>query len=162
MNTTATALPKPAFNPWPYSLMAFFAILITLIVSMVTWSMRQDVDLVGSDYYDQEMRFQQRIDSTKRAQAFGGQVAIAYAADQIRVSIPAAHAAQHANGTIRLYRPSDAKLDREVKLAVNADGTQQVGVAGLLPGLWNARVAWTVGGEDFFHDENLIIPATGR
>jgi nitrogen fixation protein FixH len=161
MNPAAT-LPKPAFNPWPYSLIAFFVILIALIGGMVTWSMRQDMDLVGADYYDQEMRFQQRIDSTKRAQAFGGQVGIAYAAGQIRVSLPAAQAAQHPAGTIRLYRPSDAKLDREVKLAVNADGTQQVATAGLLPGLWKARVAWTVGGEEFFRDETLIIPAAGR
>ena len=61
MNTTA-ALPKPAFNPWPYALIAFFTVLITVIASFVTWSLRQDMELVGADYYDQEMRFQQRID----------------------------------------------------------------------------------------------------
>ena len=162
MNPAATALPKPAFNPWPYGLMAFFALLITLIATMVTWSMHQDTELVGADYYAQEMRFQQRIDSTKRAEAFGGQVAIAYAAGHILVTLPAEHAAKHPAGTIRLYRPSESKLDQELKLDVDAAGQQQVPTSGLRPGLWKARVSWTVGTEEFFRDETLIIPATAR
>ena len=154
----AAVLPKPAFNPWPYALIAFFTVLITVIASFVTWSLRQDMELVGADYYDQEMRFQQRIDSTKRAQAFGGQVAIVHDAGRITVMLPADHAAKHPAGTLRLYRPSDAKLDREMKLAVDATGTQQLAVPGLRPGLWKARVSWIVGTEEFFRDETLIIP----
>ena len=154
----AAALPKPAFNPWPYALIAFFTVLITVIASFVTWSLRQDMELVGADYYDQEMRFQQRIDSTRRAQAFAGQIAIVHDAGRITVTLPAAHAAKHPAGTFHLYRPSDAKLDREMKLAVDATGTQQLAVPGLRPGLWKARVAWTVGTEEFFRDETLIIP----
>ncbi len=154
----AAALPRPAFNPWPYALIAFFTVLITVIASFVTWSLRQDMELVGKDYYDQEMRFQQRIDSTKRAQAFGGQVAIVHDAGRITVTLPAAHAAKHPVGIVRLYRPSDAKLDQEMKLAVDATGTQQLAVPGLRSGLWKARVSWTVGTEEFFRDETLIIP----
>ena len=37
MNATA-AVTKPAFNPWPYALIAFFSVLVTVIVSFVTWS----------------------------------------------------------------------------------------------------------------------------
>jgi nitrogen fixation protein FixH len=142
--------------------MAFFAVLIALIATMVTWSMHQDSELVGADYYDQEMRFQQRIDSTKRAQAFGSQVAIAYEAGQIVVRLPVAHAAKHPVGTIRLYRPSEAKLDQEVKLAVDPAGQQQLPTAGLRPGLWKTRVSWTVGTEEYYRDETLIIPSTPR
>jgi len=35
----AAALPRPAFNPWPYALIAFFAMLITVIASFVVWSL---------------------------------------------------------------------------------------------------------------------------
>ncbi len=154
----AAALPRPAFHPWPYALIAFFTVLITVIASFVIWSLRQDMELVGADYYDQEMRFQQRIDSIRRAQVFGGQITIVHEAGRITVTLPTAHAAKHPAGILRLYRPSDAKLDREMKLAVDATGTQQLAVPGLRSGLWKARVSWTVGAEEFFRDETLIIP----
>lgn len=156
----AAALPKPAFNPWPYALIAFFSVLITVIVGFVTWSLRQDSELIGADYYDQEMRFQQRIDSVKRTQALTGHVSLNYEAGRITLTLPAVPKDRPAVGTIRFYRPSDAKLDRETKLVINAAGTQEIAATGLRPGLWKARVTWSVGADDYFHDETFIIPST--
>lgn len=157
MNATAP-FPKPAFNPWPYALIAFFAVLVSVIVGFVTWSLRQDMELVSADYYDQEMRFQQRINSVNRTQSLGAKVAITYDAGTIRVSLPVEHGAQHAAGTLDLYRPSNARLDRKLVLNPGLDGRQVLEARNLQPGLWKARVSWTVGKDSFFRDESLVIP----
>jgi nitrogen fixation protein FixH len=157
MNATAS-LPKPAFNPWPYALIAFFTILVSVIAGFVTWSLRQDMELVSADYYDQEMRFQQRINSVNRTQSLGAKVAIAYDSGILRVSLPVEHGAQHATGTLELYRPSNARLDRKLALQPSLDGHQFIEAKGLQPGLWKARISWMVGKDSFFRDESLVIP----
>jgi nitrogen fixation protein FixH len=152
---------QPAWNPWPAAIIGWFVIFFTGIVIYTTWSIRQRVDLVGVDYYDQEIRFQQRLDSVNRTQrvANGVSVTFADATRQIVIALPVEHAARHPAGSIHLYRPSDARLDHRFKLALNADGRQTVEAAALSPGLWKVRVAWTVGGEEFFRDETVVIPA---
>jgi nitrogen fixation protein FixH len=159
---SAPALPVPApagFNPWPYALMAFFGVLITAIASMITFALRQDDQLVSGDYYEQELHHQQQIERVRRTQAFAGQVSVEYAGGEITVVLPAAHARQQPTGSVQLYRPSDARLDRDVKLAVNAAGRQQIDARGLRPGLWRVRVTWTAGTEEYFRDATVIVPA---
>lgn len=163
MNATATAaIPKPSFNPWPYALIAFFVTLVSIIGGFVTWSLRQDMELVGADYYDQEMRFQQRINSVNRTRPLGDLVAIAYEANAIRITVPKEHAAQQVNGTIQLYRPSNAKLDRQFSLTPDANGQQSIPARELEPGLWKVRVAWKFQGEEFFRDTTVIVPSLVR
>ena len=156
MNTTSTA-----WNPWPAAIIGWFVIFFTGIVIYTTWSIRQRTDLVGVDYYDQEIRFQQRLDSMNRTQRVAAGVSVNFsdATRQIVIGLPAEHVARHPEGTIHLYRPADARLDHHVKLALNAAGRQTLEAAALSPGLWKVRVAWTVGTEEFFRDETVIIPS---
>ena len=46
-------------------------------------------------------------------------------------------------GSIELYRPSAAGMDRAVRLEPDANGVQRLDAAGLAPGLWQVRVSWT-------------------
>src|SRR5262249_28670359 len=82
-----------------------------------------------------EVRFQQQLDRLNRTRPLTTAVAVAYDANQqaITVTLPAAHARHSASGHIHFYRPSDASLDRDVPLAVSADGVQRVETNGLLP-----------------------------
>lgn len=161
MNATAS-IPKPSFNPWPYALIAFFITLVSIIGGFVTWSLRQNMELVGADYYEQEMRYQQRINSVNRTRPLGDQVSIAYEGNAIRVTLPKEHAAERVTGTIQLYRPSNSMLDRQLKLVPDATGLQSIATKDLEPGLWKVRVAWKFQGEEFFRDTTVIVPSLVR
>src|SRR5262245_24832520 len=81
-------------NPWPISIIAFFALFIMFIVAFIVFAMRQEVDLVRHDYYDQEVRFQQQLDRLTRSRFLSAEVAISYDAghQQITLKLPAEHA----------------------------------------------------------------------
>ncbi len=154
---------KPAFNPWPYALIAFFAVFISCVVGFGIWAVGQRVDLVGADYYEQEVRFQKQIDSAARTHAIGRPVAITYAlaANQITLALPAGPASLSPVGKIKLYRPSDASLDREIALATDAAGRQVVDASGLREGRWKVRVNWTASGADYFAEQTLLLAGNG-
>ena len=146
-------------NPWPYAIILYFIVFILFIAGFIAWAVRQNVDLVRPDYYQDEILFQKQIDTLHRTLAVAGQVAVNYdlAGQAITIQLPPAHAVQGITGSIHLYRPSDAKLDREVKLAVSDKGAQRIESAHLEPGLWKVRVQWKANGQEFCFDQRVII-----
>jgi nitrogen fixation protein FixH len=151
---------KPSFNPWPLGLGLAFALFIGGTLALIVFSSLHRSDLVTPDYYEQEVRYQSRIDQANRTHLFRGQIAVTFdtARHAIRIELPRGHARRSPHGSIHLYRPSAAELDRHIELQVDADGTQWVDAAGLRPGLWKVRVQWRVDEEDYFVDETLVLP----
>ena len=124
----------------------------------ITWSVRQGMDLVREDYYHEEMLFQKQIDTVNRTRAFTRETAIRYdgPAQAITIQLPAEHARQGVTGRIHLYRPSDARLDRHLKLAIDDAGAQRIDTAHLQPGLWKVRTQWSANGHDFYVDRSIV------
>lgn len=154
MNITAVTR-----NPWPFAIMAFFAVLISCIVAFIIFAGRNRMELVHPNYYEDEMRFQQQMDRVKRTRALPAGVAAAYDAKQetITITLPPEHARLAASGRIELYRPSDSKLDRHLPLALNGEGAQKVDANTMRSGLWKVRVQWKAGGDEFFFDQSVFI-----
>jgi hypothetical protein len=108
------------------------------------------VQLVAPDYYDQEIKYQQRMEQEERSR----DLLVFETTDvELRLRFRDARAA----GAIRLYRPSDAALDRNVPIELDATGCQVIQSADLARGLWKARVSWTSGGQDFFKETSFVL-----
>jgi nitrogen fixation protein FixH len=148
-------------NPWPVAIIVTFALFFAGTVGLVVMACSQKVDLVSADYYEQELKFQGRIDRAERTRSAATQatVAIEAASQCITVSLPASQAGHEAHGRIELYRPSAAGLDRAIDLAPDSNGVQRLGTAGMLPGLWKVRVSWTVENQDYFIDQKVVVGA---
>ena len=156
MNTTAA---KPSRNLWPYAIITWFIIFASALVAWVCVTVRLKTDLVSPDYYEQEVRFQNRLDTLNRTAAIRGQVQIGYDAQKKSLSIrlPASHLTSKTTGSIHLYRPSNETLDRKIPLAIEAGGTQQIPADDLRGGLWNVRLEWTAGGADYFVEQVIVV-----
>jgi hypothetical protein len=153
--------PKHRWNPWPVSIIAFFSIAILGCVTFVIFCNRHPADLVMSDYYEQEVRYQKQIDSKQRAQQLLQVATVQYdpARRVIMISLPPAQA-EGAAGTIQLYRPSAAGLDRTFKLATDRKGMQSLDGSNLAPGLWKARLLWSNAGKEYLVEESFTAVST--
>lgn len=150
----------PTFNPWPYGVTAFLCVFFALVVSFGVFAVRQRVDLVRTDYYEEDLRYGKQYDRLRRTRDFSQEVDVRHApaTQQISLTLPITHAGGGTQGSIQLYRPSDARLDQEIPLAVNTDGRQILDASKLRPGLWKVRVTWKSGGAEYFHATTLVIP----
>jgi nitrogen fixation protein FixH len=152
---------SPRFNPWPVSIVAFFTVAIVGCASFVAFCSLHPSELVAPDYYEQELRFQTRMDSTQRAQQLG-QAAVAYDPHARAISILLPGQESTRAGTIQLYRPSAAGLDRRLPLNLDRAGRQVIGAADLRSGLWKVRVSWRADDRDYFVDEPVVVdPGAG-
>jgi len=148
-------------NPWPFALIGVFAVFITLVAMFITFAVAQDMDLVQPDYYAQEVRYQDRIDSQNRTRHLQPPVRISFDAARqvIEVLLPPAHAASQPAGNITFYRPSNARLDHNVALSVEpGTGLQAIPCRDMEGGLWKVEVAWQHEGLDYFKSESVVLP----
>lgn len=146
-------------NPWPWAIVAFFVLFIGWTVGFVLFSLRHPVDLVRSDYYAEELRHQDAMDRHARTQPLQGQVSVHYVpgTSVITVALPPDHAGAQPEGLVYLYRPSAARLDRRFPLALDAAGRQTIPAGDLSAGLWRVRLTWTVAGQQYAYDQDLVI-----
>ena len=159
MNFTTTKTPR---NLWPHAIIAWFVIFAAAMAAWITVAVRQDMDLVRPDYYEEEVRFQRQLDRANRTAAIQNQVAIYYDATkrEVALRLPAAHLSPKPTGRIDFYRPSNAALDFHVPLAVDPMGLQRIGANALRGGLWKVRVQWSAAGLDYFFEQVIVAEET--
>lgn len=148
---------------WPYAITGYFAIFIATLAIFVAWAVRQRMDLVRPDYYEHEILYQREIDRLNRSAEIDPDVQLSYDDKSRRVVIllPTRHGGDRAAGTVAFYRPSDARSDREVSLALDANGTQRMDVRQYAPGLWKVRINWSVDGNDYVVQRSIVIGSGG-
>src|SRR5690242_12678740 len=114
----------PKRSLWPYAIIAAFVLFAGYIGYMVQQAMRTNVDLVSTDYYQQELRHQQRMEAEARTAALPAPVQIKHeaAAHLLTVQMPAALVAKSVQGQVRFFRPSAKELDFALPLALDANG----------------------------------------
>ena len=153
---------KSTRNPWPFGIIAAFAVFISGTVGLIVMAATHKAELVSDNYYEQELKYQGRIDSLGRAGQPGFQASATYdpAGKRILVSLPAAHAGRKLAGRIQLYRPSAAGLDRQFELEPDSNGLQSLDAGDLLDGLWKIRVSWNAGGQEYFFEQKIVIGAS--
>jgi nitrogen fixation protein FixH len=151
---------KTTRNLWPLGIILTFVVFISGTVGLVVMACMHNTELVNSNYYDQEIKYQTRIDSEARAQQAGANVSYDRAARHIVISLPMQQSAKDVTGQIQLYRPSAAGLDKAFKFEPTVNGIQTLDAGGLQPGLWKIRVSWNVEGRDYFLDQKIIIAAS--
>lgn len=152
---------KKILNPWPVSIIAFFALAICGAIAWVIFCSHHRVDLVAADYYEQEIRYQDQMDRTHRAASLQVPAKIDYddVTRHITISLPTELARQELKGWVQLYRPSAASKDQKFPLQVDATGAQSINAQKLSDGLWHVRVSWNANGSDYFCEQKLVVGA---
>jgi len=147
-------------HPWPATIIAYFAIVLCGVAALIVHSLRNNVELVRSDYYAAEVQYQDQIDRIKRTEPFKNEIGVAYAVQHLEVRLPNAHtSSSDFTGALWVYRPSNATLDQ--KLDLKAKQTQEPYriEMELAPGLWRIKANWQSEGEEYFFEDSLVVEA---
>jgi len=177
---------KPAKNLWPWAIILVFIIFISGTISLVVMACSQKADLVSSDYYEQEIKFQRHLDQLDQTHRLAKDASVTYDSGSrlIRIALPVTQQSLNRNlnhpavpgapvsfmgdsrtgvssapitGHIQLYRPSAAGLDRQLKLETDLEGVQFLDAASLQRGLWKVRVSWTAENTEYFLDQSIKV-----
>lgn len=139
---------------WGKSIVLAFVLFALFIGILVIVCLRQDIPLVSSNYYEQELRFQEQLDRMKNTeslqvkpeiQVVNGVVELQY--DRLDLIT---------QGELELFRPSDARWDK--RFTIKPQGRLLRFEPGDLPGgMYKARLRWTEDGRDHFLERTIYL-----
>lgn len=143
---------------WGYKIVLSFIVYAAIIFTMVFISINQDVNLVADDYYKQEIAYEDQITRMKNSQSLENppQIRIDRELAQISVSFPLDLTRIVEDGSIHLYRPSDASQDLVFGLRLNNEGYQHISMANKSRGLWKVKLSWTGSGGKEYYEEKVL------
>lgn len=148
---------KTTRNLWPWGVFAAFTLFFVGMTSVVVIAATHRDSLVSPNYYEQELKFQGRLDAAALAKKSGASVRLDDATGKILATVPLEQLKQKLTGKISFYRPNAPELDHEIPFAPGADGTQSCDTAGLAAGSWHVRVSWNAGGQDYYLEERITL-----
>lgn len=141
---------------WGTGIVIAFLAFAAVILTMVFIAMNREVDLVSDDYYQQELRHQDQIESAKRSNVLAEQPRIGLRNGIVTLQLPREFSTS-TTGTLTFYRPADRKKDFVIPLKVDSTGAQFVQTTSLQKGLWRVKVRWSQLNQTYYHEEPVTI-----
>lgn len=148
---------------WPHAIITWFIIFVAAMAAWVSFAVRQKMDLVREDYYEEEVRFQNQLDRMNRTAGIQQALDVRYDAQesQLTIQLPKPTDGGGLNGQVSFYRASDARLDFHLPVAVDATGLQRIGTKSMRGGQWKVRIQWMMGKQDYFYEKVVVLEDPG-
>jgi hypothetical protein len=136
----------------------FYGLFVIFMITLVTLCVKQkDISLVSNDYYKQEIDYQTEIEKQRNAEQLTIPVQIAYTSEKQQVTVNFPEEQKGATGKVKFYRPSDAKKDFTVDLAVKETSVQEIPVNHLTKGLWVVKLEWEKAGKAYQKEQKIVL-----
>lgn len=113
--------------------------------------------LITERYYEQELKYQQRIDDATRAGGLTGAVVIGIEGNSVSLVFPAEVREKEITGELTLVCMNDPAGDRAVPVRVG-EGTFTSAPLQLHTGNYAAQLEWTADGVSYYSEQKLIVP----
>ncbi len=140
---------------WGKSIVVAFVLFAAFITALVIICIRQDVNLVAKDYYNQELQYQKQIDRIDQTAALISKPSIAIENGMVRVDY--ADFQKVEGGVLELFRPSDPLQDKKFSMNASNTGVQFFSTEGMQKGMYKARMKWTMMGTEFFVEQQVTL-----
>ena len=141
---------------WGLRIVLSFVAFMAFILVMVYQALRDDVNLVAENYYQQEIEFQDQIDRINNARKLSTAVdmTIDKSTMQAIFQFPGSLAVA---GEYHFFRPSDHTLDQKISIELDSRMTQRIAIGHLRRGLWKVKIQWRDGETEYFEEKVLIL-----
>lgn len=141
---------------WGTAIVIAIALFAIFIGYFFVRGMQNPSDLVTDDYYNDEVEYQQHIDSRARAKQLGT-VILKPIDGKLAIVFPGNFKAGSATGEIHFYKPDNAKIDSRYALRVDSTNQQLIDIAAFPRGLWYIKIEATIGDEGYYWEESINL-----
>jgi hypothetical protein len=142
---------------WGTKLIVVFGVFVLAMIWLVAMTMRQDVQLVKKEYYQEELRYQQVINARSNAHALGDTVVITKTPAAIRIQLPVQMRGEPIRGKVMLYCAAAELRDKNWVLLTDSNGVQEILSDGLAKGSYTIRLSWEKGDKTYYTEHNIQL-----
>lgn len=141
---------------WGNKLLVVFIAFAALIGTLVYKSMHTKFDLVSTDYYKDELTYQDKIISIQNANKLSG-VNITQDSASITLFLPKELMGEKIQGEAWFYCKTDADRDRKINIDINGDDQQIIDKKKLLKGNYQLKLSWKANNKNYYTEKDVFI-----
>jgi hypothetical protein len=141
---------------WGTKILIVYVVFILGILAMVYLSATQKTDLVTTDYYAKELKYQEKIDEMNRVAALNAPVEYIIKDNSLIIKFPEDFAGKKISGEAVLYCPSDEKKDIKKNFSVQ-DESLQIYIPPANSGSYELHLSWQAGGVTYYYEKKIFI-----
>lgn len=139
----------------PYLIIATFVLFAIYIGQFVYRSMQRNLNLVSKDYYELEIKHQDKIDLRARSIEENKKTIIKPVENRLEVSFDDTKKIKKAQ--ISFFRPSNDKLDWNVTLELNSSNETAINTSVLKRGAWKIKLTYQIGDQTYLKEQDLHL-----
>ena|SRR5664279_3222110 len=141
---------------WGYKILLVYLVFVTGILFLVFKSSSQKIDLVTTNYYEKELKYQQTIDAAKRGNSLSEPVKCIIKDNNFIVQFPKDFEGKKLSGQVVLYCPSDEEKDILHNFSVN-DALVAVPIPPATSKHYELHLSWQVDGISYYFEQKIVI-----
>jgi hypothetical protein len=141
---------------WGKKILIVYIVFVAGIVFMVFKSSTQKTDLVTTDYYAKELKYQDKIDEMNRVQALSAAVEVVIKDNALIIQFPKDFAGKKLTGEAVLYCPSDEKKDLKNNFSIQ-DEPVKIIIPATNKGLHELHLSWQDRGITYYFEKKIFI-----
>ncbi len=142
------------FN-WGVGVFVLYGAFVILILFLVFKSVNTKVDLVTEDYYQQELKFQDKIDQKRNYAGLEQGLKHEVSGSTIFLAFPPGH--QLAEGTVLVYRPSNKAYDKKFYIKLDENSKMIITMVNSPIGLYKLKIDWTNRDTAYYIEEDIYL-----
>jgi len=137
---------------WVVSAFVLFGLFIG---SLVFICVREDVNLVTKDYYQQELVHQQKIIQQQNANQLEEKPQLSFENNSVKLLFPFSSTMD--KGELQVMRPSDSRLDQRFEINPMEGDIQLFPLKVWAKGLYRVSLTWTMEGKDYYFEKVMVL-----
>lgn len=141
---------------WSTSIITAFVLFALFIATLAGVCIREDISLVSSDYYREELEYQEQITRLENTASLLQKPVISVTRQQaIEIDFHEKQFIQ--DGWVRLFRPSDARLDRSFAIGRGEASNLRFPLPKGVSGRYRVKLQWRVMEKEYYIEEEIFI-----
>lgn len=141
---------------WGYKILIVYLCFVAGILFLVYKASQQKFDLVTTDYYAAELKFQNVIDQKQRVAALSAPPKISHSANRVDIQFPEEFRNRSVTGECYLYRPSDAAKDIRKDFATEKNFIE-IRLDQNLSGSYYVKLSWQADGQTYYNEQKIFF-----
>lgn len=141
---------------WGNKLIIVFMVFAALMATLVYKATQTKFELVSKDYYQDELRYQDKIDGAANA-ALEAPISIQVNDEIISIEFPDAQKNANITGEAWFYCSVDATKDKRFVLSVDSTGIQRIERKGLQKGDYQIKISYEINQKKYYVAQQLHL-----
>lgn len=142
---------------WGTGIFISFVLFALFILSFVFRSFQHEVNLVSTDYYEQEIAHEEKITKKKNENNLLEKIQVNNTETYVELVFPIEYASKIDAASVYFFRPSDFNKDKTFAINLNEEGFQTFDKKLFDSGKYKIKVEWKMDNMAFYKEFDVFL-----